>query len=409
MKVTFKFLGIIAIVAITGFSMVACKEPETTYTVTFNSNGGGAVAPITVTSGGMIYRPHNPERDNDFFNGWYRDDSAFKDKWNFNTDIVTGNTTLYADWLSYSGINDADFGSGASIDGIFNVATTAEWDAAVSTISNGDNGKNYIINIMNNFSIAGVNRTFGSYYRLGAISIRGDGMTLSLSGNGRILSIGNQTVILRNVNLQGHSTNDNSLVSVNVGKIIMNGGKISGNTNTSTVFDNGGGGVYIYSGTFTMNNGEISGNTAMRGGGVYIAGSNGTFTVNNGKISGNTATHGGGVHIVIYGTFTMNNGEISGNTSSNGGGACVDGGTFAMNGGEFSGNVGSGVYAFYGTFRISNGTIYGSNAAWNLKNNGALKKDNDATAERGYGSPWVKTGDLSTTDNTIRIVGGALW
>jgi uncharacterized repeat protein (TIGR02543 family) len=433
MKVTFKLLGIIVIAAITGFSMAACEEPDSTstptYTVTFNSNGGGAVAPMTVTSGGMISRPTNPERDLYFFNGWYRDDSSFKDKWNFSTDTVTRNTTLYADWLLLSGINEADFGPSPSIERTFDVTNTAEWDAAASAIADGGNSKNYIINIMNNFSITGIDTgdTFGNY-RLGIISIRGDGMTLSLSGNGYLLKIGNQTLILRNVTLQGHSTNNRPLVYIIVGGIIMNGGKISGNTNTGSVITEGGG-VFIYGGTFTMNSGEISGNTAVYGGGVLIGDDNGTFTMNSGEISGNTAAYGGGVY--IRGIFTMNNGEISGNTSRNGGGVYMNGtftmnngeisdntgtgvdvkGTFTMNNGEISGNTGAGVDVGR-TFRISNGIIYGSNAAGNLKNTRALVKSADATAERGTftgtGGSWLKTDDLPTTDNTIRIVGGTL-
>jgi uncharacterized repeat protein (TIGR02543 family) len=395
MKATFKLLGIVAIAMVIGFSMAACDDdptPTPTYTVTFNSNGGGTVAPITVESGKKISRPSNPKKSTDVFNGWYRDDSTFKDKWNFNTDTVTGNTTLYADWLSLSGINEADFGSGATINTVFDVATAAEWDAAVSAISGGGDNKNYIINIIDNFSISGYGVLGYTFERVSGVkvSIRGEGMTMSLSGSrnqGVMLNtIDNQTVILWNVTLQGRKENTAELVSLTSSNFIMNGGEISGN---------GRNGVLVNEGTFDMNDGKISGNKR----GVFVMG--GTFTMNGGEISGNTTEEaGGGVYIthrMTYGRFTMNGGEIFGNTAPDGGGVYL---------------------ASSGVFRISNGVIYGSNADGNLKNTAtsgaaAFSKNDGATAERGTftgtGGSWLKTDDLPTTDNTIRVVDGTLW
>jgi hypothetical protein len=73
----------------------------------------------------------------------------------------------------------------------------------------------------------------------------------------------------------------------------MNGGKISGNTATTTSpYGSGYGGGVSFSGTFMMNGGEISGNTAATtssygsayGGGVYVWG---TFTkTGNSNITG---------------------------------------------------------------------------------------------------------------------------
>jgi hypothetical protein len=209
-------------------------------------------------------------------------------------------------------------------------------------------------------------------------------MTLSLLGNGNLLRI-DITIILRNVTLQGHSTNDKDVVAV-YGSLIVNSGKIFGNNGRGVLVGNGG--------IFTMNGGEISGNTTTYGGGVSVM-YGGTFIMNGGGICGNTATGsegGGGGGVVVGGTFTMNGGEISGNTATSGGGVRV---------------------MQLGTFRISYWVIYGSNAAGNFQNTAsygaALYREGGTTAERGNGSPWVKAGDLSTTDNTIRIVGGAMW
>ena len=268
---------------------------------------------------------------------------------------------------------------------------------------------------------------------------------VQLSGQGSLFDIphGVTLVLDSNVTLKGVSANNAPLVRVNRNTtLIMNAGsKITGNTSSS--WD--GGGVFmshrLYDegdhGTFTMNGGEISGNTGSGGGGVYVVG--GTFTMNGGKISGNTASSaynsGGGVYVAGYEcTFTMNGGEISGNTGSsysndNGGGVYVGSpNTFTMNGGEISGNTvsnyygggggGGGVYVngdtrSWGTFRISNGVIYGNNAGTNSNtayDGAALYKGTYAVAERGTfsGTTFTKKGDLDTTDDTIRVENGDL-
>jgi hypothetical protein len=128
------------------------------------------------------------------------------------------------------------------------------------------------------------------------------------------------------------------------------------------------------------------------------------------------------------GTFIMNDGsKIIGNNGS--GVFVIRGGTFSMRGGEISGNTGGGVVVsitFYsdgrvegGTFRISNGRIYGSNepnaSLRNTATNGAalsvsIGTNYPVTAQRGTfsGSTWIRSGDLSTTNNTIRVVNGNL-
>jgi hypothetical protein len=88
------------------------------------------------------------------------------------------------------------------------------------------------------------------------------------------------------------------------GAFIMDGGVISGNTNTAQ----DGGGVYVQNGgSFIMKDGSISGNTASNGGGVYVA-PGAAFTMSGGEISDNTAGIGGGVY--VNGTFTMAGGAV---------------------------------------------------------------------------------------------------
>jgi len=72
----------------------------TTYTVTFNSNGGTAVSSITnVAHGSIISSPADPTKANNTFGGWFRDPDLIN-QWNFGANTVTANITLYAKWYS---------------------------------------------------------------------------------------------------------------------------------------------------------------------------------------------------------------------------------------------------------------------------------------------------------------------
>ena len=72
------------------------------YTVTFDSNGGSEVASIiNALYNSVIDEPTAPEKDAAVFDGWYKD-SALTARWNFSSDTVTNDTTLYAKWIDYS-------------------------------------------------------------------------------------------------------------------------------------------------------------------------------------------------------------------------------------------------------------------------------------------------------------------
>ncbi len=66
------------------------------YTVTFETNGGSAVAAETVENGNTLTEPQVPIKDGFAFNGWYADEELTK-AYDF-TATVTGNMTLYAKW-----------------------------------------------------------------------------------------------------------------------------------------------------------------------------------------------------------------------------------------------------------------------------------------------------------------------
>jgi uncharacterized repeat protein (TIGR02543 family) len=69
------------------------------YTVTFNSNGGSNVTAQTVDHGSNAAEPQNVTREYHTLAGWYEDNTAFQNQWNFTTNTVTQDITLYAKWL----------------------------------------------------------------------------------------------------------------------------------------------------------------------------------------------------------------------------------------------------------------------------------------------------------------------
>jgi len=95
-----------------------------TYTVTFISNGGTAVASQTVVHGGNVTALPTLNRadsgENTFyaFAGWYRE-AALTTVWNA-TDTVTGNITLYAKWTPIKTVGETGPGGGK----IFYVSNT---------------------------------------------------------------------------------------------------------------------------------------------------------------------------------------------------------------------------------------------------------------------------------------------
>ena len=92
--------------ALTVFAMIGCNSdtdpgPEQkgeTFTVTFDSDGGSAVAAKTgIKSGEKIAAPANPTKDANVFEGWFIGDKA----WDFAKDTVTDNITLKAKWTPF--------------------------------------------------------------------------------------------------------------------------------------------------------------------------------------------------------------------------------------------------------------------------------------------------------------------
>lgn len=71
---------------------------STDCTIRFMSSGGSEIESQKVPYGERINRPVDPIREGYEFAGWYKD-IHLTDEWNFESDYVQGNMTLYARWI----------------------------------------------------------------------------------------------------------------------------------------------------------------------------------------------------------------------------------------------------------------------------------------------------------------------
>ena len=82
---------------VTGDSSVTVMFTLKKYTVTFDAQGGSTVAPLEVEHGKTIAKPADPAKGSFAFDGWYKE-STCTTPWNFATDTVTADITLFAKW-----------------------------------------------------------------------------------------------------------------------------------------------------------------------------------------------------------------------------------------------------------------------------------------------------------------------
>jgi uncharacterized repeat protein (TIGR02543 family) len=364
------------------------EEPITVYakwvaqhTVTFHADGGNPNTQTLMVNSGDSVRdsimPLEPNKSGYVFDGWHTLTGGGGTEFTGAT-VVTENVTVYAKWK-------------------VSLMPTTSLQAALDWLDlNAVEGGEYVIMLSAIETIAP--RTLSYDGKKIRITIKGDDTkgTVMLNANGSLFTVcsGITMILDNNITLQGRSDNTASLVTVNSGgTLVMNtGSKIIGNSKNTDNINYGGGGVFVYGGTFAMSGGTISGNSASAsyygGGGVHVW--SGTFTMSGGTISGNTTSfRGGGVCIGnSSATFSMTGGTISGNSvtataanaASHGGGVYVTTGAFIMSSGVISGNsayYGGGVYVRGAFDKQSGGIIYGSDA------NGVLK--NTATSGDDYG------------------------
>jgi len=111
---TKKFIYLMTAVVILTTAITSCeKDKEVTYKVTFDSKGGTPTPQEqTVKEGGKVTKPADPTRENFSFAGWSKADNATSALWNFETETVTEDITLFAQWVlnTYAVTFDSDGG-----------------------------------------------------------------------------------------------------------------------------------------------------------------------------------------------------------------------------------------------------------------------------------------------------------
>ena len=75
---------------------------RTAYRVEFEENGGSEIASVRVINGKTLARPEESVKDGYTFIGWYAD-AEYTKPFIFGSDIITGDTTLYAYWVQNTG------------------------------------------------------------------------------------------------------------------------------------------------------------------------------------------------------------------------------------------------------------------------------------------------------------------
>ncbi|GAA3875364.1 hypothetical protein GCM10022381_17550 [Leifsonia kafniensis] len=96
------------------------------HTVTFDAQGGSAVASVTADYDTRITAPADPTRTGYTFDGWSTDADG-TDPWNFATSTVTASTTLYAQWTIDTYAVTFDSQGGSAIKSI-----TADFDTPIT-------------------------------------------------------------------------------------------------------------------------------------------------------------------------------------------------------------------------------------------------------------------------------------
>ncbi len=103
-KLVALLLALTATAAIGG--LTSCKDKtddpdtqleQTQFTVSFDTQGGSAVSEQGVFGNGKVTEPGAPTKYGYDFIGWYKTADG-NEKWNFETDVVKGHTTIYARW-----------------------------------------------------------------------------------------------------------------------------------------------------------------------------------------------------------------------------------------------------------------------------------------------------------------------
>jgi uncharacterized repeat protein (TIGR02543 family) len=181
-------------------------------TVTFNANGHGtAPAPQTNlwSKESKATQPTAPTESGYVFTGWYTD-AQCTTPWNFSTDIVPDDMTLYAGWdLEVEGLQ----GSGTNEDPYL-ISNNGEWIWFAQSITNGTTYAGQTVKLTADIAatvMAGSHTSENNYHAFsGTFDGNGHTITLALSGSGEGTALFSDLkgATLKNLKAQGSVTTD---------------------------------------------------------------------------------------------------------------------------------------------------------------------------------------------------------
>ena len=278
--------------AIEDFLNPTTPIPAPTYTVTFDSNEGSAVSPITgIAYNATITLPTAPIKALNTFAGWFSDDETFLVPFTASTPVAA-DIIVYAKWVGpVHNITQNTY---------YSIIQVALDDADSADIIEVDDG-NYTENI-----------TFPGNKKIILQSTNGADLTTITGDDGSATVSCSNSLI--GTTLEGFKIMHNNLdfgsgVDISSGNLIINNSTISGNLGPSGGISN--------SGILTITGSTIFGNFSLDSGGGIS--NSGILTITDSTISDNSATIAGG-GIDNDGTLTITNSTIFGNSTNNDGG-----------------------------------------------------------------------------------------
>ena len=323
-------------VGLTGAGEATLTE---SYTVRFDVGSSGITAPADqiLGSGVNVTEPTLSSEDWFYVEGWYKE-ATFQNKWDFATDTVSGNMTLYAKFLTVWQWVQHELDKGTT-------PITLPGDAAAGTsdgpltIHSGTtidlNGHNIDRGLSDAAAVANGN----------VITANGD-LTLTDSAGGGTITGGNNTgngggivmnsgfLTLWDVTISGNKSERHGggiYFAVNGGYLWIEANAV---IESNSARGSGGG---IYAENVSIQKTDIrqaiirKNSASMNGGGIYFKGTTEGFYIRNITISENSAGIGGGIYIETDGPITLGLAEITKNKAEDSGG-----GIFIEQAGDFT-------------------------------------------------------------------------